>query len=240
MGSIFGKETVAEPSYEVLLERNHHVHTSYEIRRYGERFAATCAYPADSEDTSSPFRALAGYIGVFGKPQNEGHESISMTAPVVIENGNGGDDDDDAGEKISMTAPVVTETNGNGEKVMKFMLPEEYNELSKIPKPTNPAVCIEAIPPATGVVHRYHGSMDEDHNEMMAKQMADQLIEDGVMGMSEDFVMNHFQFWGYNPPFTIPVFRRNEVWVQLEQEQVDYLMDTFSTSTTVGVVGGLN
>ena len=76
MGSVFGKETVAEPSYEVLLERNHHVHTSYEIRRYGERFAATCAYPADSEDTSTPFRALAGYIGVFGKPQNEGHKTF--------------------------------------------------------------------------------------------------------------------------------------------------------------------
>ena len=108
MGSVFGKETVPEPSFEVLLERNNdHVHTSYEIRKYGERFAATCLYNADDDEDnmSSPFRALAGYIGVFGKPQNEGHESISMTAPVVIHQGGGTE-----GTQIAMTAPVVVTT----------------------------------------------------------------------------------------------------------------------------------
>jgi hypothetical protein len=217
MGSVFGKETVAEPPFAVLMERTH-VHTTYEIRKYGERFAATCNYE-EGDKMGSPFRALASYIGVFGIPQNEGHESISMTAPVVIE----------GGTPIAMTAPVVTEME-DGQKVMKFMLPAEYDSISKIPNPTNPAVHIEKIPPAIGVVHKYHGSLEEDHNREMAVDLAEQLMNDGVQGITEDYVLEKFQFWGYNPPFTLPYFRRNEVWVPLTPDQVDYLMNKYTTS----------
>jgi hypothetical protein len=220
MGTVFGKASVAEPHFDVLMDRNHHVHTGYEIRKYGERFAATCSYD-DADDMDSPFRALAGYIGVFGKAQNDGQETISMTAPVVIEGGV------TQGEKIAMTAPVVMETNDDGKKVMKFMLPDEYDDLSKIPKPTNPKIHIEEIPPQVGVVHRYHGSLEQDHNQEMAMELADQLMEDGVEGITEEYMLAHFQFWGYNPPFTLPYFRRNEVWLQLTEDQVEYLMNEY-------------
>ena len=53
MGIVFGKVTVAEPAFEILLERTSYarnVKTSYEIRKYGERFAAEVAYD-DSDDT---------------------------------------------------------------------------------------------------------------------------------------------------------------------------------------------
>ena len=221
MGSVFGKQTVAEPHFEVLLDRTQ-VQTPYELRKYGERFAATCVYDGDADDTSPPFRALANYIGVFGKPQNEGRESMSMTAPVVIEGGT------TKGESIAMSAPVVTEKMEDGKRVMKFMLPAEYDELSKIPKPTNPAVKIEEIPPQVGVVHRYHGSLETEHNKEMAIDLADQLMADGVEGISEEYVLDHFQFWGYNPPMTIPYLRRNEVWVQLNTEQVEYLTQKYN------------
>ena len=223
MGSVFGKQTVAEPAFEILMERAsnfRNVKTSYEIRKYGERFAAEVSY-RDADDTGSPFRALAGYIGVFGKPENEGGESISMTAPVVIE----------GGTPIAMTAPVVTENDDNGEKIMKFVLPTEYDDISKIPKPTNPAVHIEEIPPQVGVVHRYAGSLSEETNREMATALADQLMADGVEGITEDYVLQHYQFWGYNPPFTLPMFRRNEVWVELSQDQVDQLMNKFNPET---------
>eukprot|EP00980_Cylindrotheca_fusiformis_P003701 scaffold821_cov122-Cylindrotheca_fusiformis.AAC.5 len=221
MGSVFGKESVAEPHFDVLLERKHHVDTTYEIRKYGKRFAATCGFD-DAGDEDSPFKALAGYIGVIGKPQNEGEVSISMTAPVVIEG------KEIKGEKIDMTAPVVTETNDDGKKVMKFMLPEKYDDMSKIPKPTNPAIHTEEIPPQVGVVHQYHGSFKEKHNKEKAKELADQLMKDGVEGITEDYVMEHYQFWGYNPPFTLPVFRRNEVWLPLTEDQVEYLVNNYN------------
>ena len=81
MGTVFGKESVKEPPFEVQLKRND-VKTSYELRKYGERFAASVEYSANG-DTSSPFRTLARYIGVFGTPENEGSTSIAMVSVIV-------------------------------------------------------------------------------------------------------------------------------------------------------------
>ena len=82
MGTVFGKESVKEPPFEVQLKRND-VKTSYELRKYGERFAASVEYSANG-DTSSPFRTLARYIGVFGTPENEGSTSIAMVSWLVL------------------------------------------------------------------------------------------------------------------------------------------------------------
>ena len=78
MGTVFGKESVKEPPFELQLKRND-VKTSYELRKYGERYAASVEYSANG-DTSSPFRTLARYIGVFGTPENEGSTSIAMVS----------------------------------------------------------------------------------------------------------------------------------------------------------------
>ncbi|KAL9186546.1 hypothetical protein ACHAXT_005784 [Thalassiosira profunda] len=236
MGSVFGKESVKEPPHTVVLQRND-AKTSYELRKYGERFAATVTYAStgSKDDTSSPFRTLARYIGVFGKAENEGATSIAMTAPVVME--------EDGGEKkkpesIAMTAPVAMENVGEGQKKMMFMLPAEYDDMSKIPKPTDARVHIEGIPAEVGVVHRYNGLYNDDINRQKAKAMGEQLVADGVTGLTEDFVAQHFQFWGYNPPFCLPYFRRNEVWLKLNDDQVTYLKEKFPTVGEGGLTGG--
>jgi hypothetical protein len=41
MGSVIGKENVAEPTFKVLLQRVSAVHATYEIREYGARFVGT-------------------------------------------------------------------------------------------------------------------------------------------------------------------------------------------------------
>lgn len=226
MGSVFGKETVAEPAFDVLLDRaGHNVKTAYELRQYGERFAAEVQYNKDDQ-MGEPFRALARYIGVFGTPENEGKHSISMTAPVVME-----DNNNNKGTKMAMTAPVVTESNDEGTKTMKFMLPAEYNEMSKIPKPTNPDVHIQEIPPQGGAVHRFSGSLSEATNRQVAAQLAEQLTADGLDRMSVEYVLDHYQYWGYNPPFTLPMFRRNEIWVELNDAEVKLLTNKFDPST---------
>ncbi|CAB9497273.1 SOUL heme-binding protein [Seminavis robusta] len=220
MGSVFGRESVAEPAFEVLLERAHGpVQTTYEIRRYGERFAAETTYTGDGDN--SPFRLLAQYIGVFGNPQNEASESISMTAPVMKSGSEGG-------TAIAMTAPVMRSANHKeGEKTMQFVLPAEYDELSKIPKPTNPKVHIKEIPPQVGAVHRYSGSMDDSHSEKTAMELAAQLRKDGVE-ISDADALRSYNFWGYNPPFCLPAFRRNEVWIELTTDQAEQLVKEFN------------
>lgn len=236
MGSVFGKETVKEPPFEVVVLRNKNAKTPYELRKYGERFAASVTY-SSTQDTGSPFGTLAKYIGVFGTAQNEGSTSIAMTAPVIMEQDS---DNKKKPESIAMTAPVVMENSGDGDtKKMMFMLPAEYDDMSKIPKPSNPAVHIEEIPPEFGVVHRYNGKFNDEINRQVAKELGAQLMSDGVDGITEEYVTEHFQFWGYNPPFTLPHFRRNEVWLKLNDDQVDYLKEKFPTTSSEGrLVGG--
>jgi len=222
MGSVIGKQGVAEPSFQILLERSNPTTAAYEIRKYGHRFAAEVSYKGGDKDLGSPFGTLARYIGVFGSAENEGSQSIDMTAPVIMKDN---DTTKSSGTKIAMTAPVVTADGADGKgKIMKFMLPSEYDDLSKIPKPTNPHVRIEQLPPVVGAVHRYNGNRDPVHNQKMAKGLANALLNDGVEGISEEYVMNNFEYWGYDPPFTIPYFRRNEVWMELSQKQVDQLI----------------
>lgn len=224
MGMVFGKTGVEEPSYDVLLTRSHPSATiPYEIRNYGERFAAEADYPTGDNSDDTPFTVLAKYIGVFGTPENKGSEKISMTAPVVIDRQGGG-------TEIAMTAPVVRTEDG-GTKKMQFMLPANYDELSKIPKPTNPAVHILEIPPSCGAVYRFNGSFSEERSKGMALGLAKQLVQDGV-DMSEADAIEKYQFWGYNPPFTIPHFRRNEVWIPLTQGQADYLVNAFDPTAS--------
>mmetsp|Transcript_1450 Transcript_1450/g.1987 ORF Transcript_1450/g.1987 Transcript_1450/m.1987 type:complete len:227 (-) Transcript_1450:106-786(-) len=218
MGVVFGKQTVAEPAFDLVYK--HSANLSYEIRRYNTRFAAEVVYtstPGEEAD-NTPFSILAKYIGVFGKPENESQEAMSMTAPVVKTHGG-------KPIKISMTAPVVKQEGEGGKQIMAFMLPAEYDSLSKIPKPTNPKVQIKEIPPQAGVVHRYSGSYSDDQSNEMAQDLAEQLRKDGLEKMTNEFVLEHYEFWGYNPPFTLPMFRRNEIWIGLSEEEVDKLVN---------------
>merc|ERR1711937_134749 len=125
-----------------------------------------------------------------------------------------------------MTAPVAMGNDASSDqasKTMKFFLPAEYDSMEKIPKPTNPDVEIAEIPPQVGVVHRYSGSFSQKLHDEKAKALSAQLREDGLDRMTEDYVMQNYQFWGFNAPFTIPMFRRNEVWLELTLEEVEIL-----------------
>jgi len=239
MGAVFGKQSVAEPPFQILLDRTSAnpnaaaAAVAYEIRKYGERFAAEVSYT--DGDQKSPFSALARYIGVFGTADNDGAQSMAMTAPVILQENQDSTTDNSVadgagsgGTKMSMTAPVViTSDNEQNQKIMKFMLPAEYDSRSKIPTPNNSAVSITQLPPSVGAVHRYSGRLNEVHNRVLAKALGDALVEDGLSGVTEEYVMGNFEYWGYNPPFTLPWFRRNEIWVELSQEQVDELINKF-------------
>eukprot|EP00586_Coscinodiscus_wailesii_P009692 CAMPEP_0172509862 /NCGR_PEP_ID=MMETSP1066-20121228/224025_1 /TAXON_ID=671091 /ORGANISM="Coscinodiscus wailesii, Strain CCMP2513" /LENGTH=248 /DNA_ID=CAMNT_0013288569 /DNA_START=84 /DNA_END=830 /DNA_ORIENTATION=+ len=243
MGMVFGKVDVAEPAFEVMFSRAS-AEVVYEIRKYGKRFAietemikAGSSASATDEDTQmrSPFMALAGYIGVMGKPQNEGLESIAMTAPVVMtsEDKTKSSDSGNEGVPIAMTAPVVM-TDGERASTdmkmskMQFILPVEYDDVSKIPKPTNPNVVVKELSGAVGAVHRFTGSFNQEHNTQKLTELLKQLNEDGVK-INEEEAAKKCEFWGFNPPWTIPFLRRNEIWVELTQEQVDELKRKFSS-----------
>lgn len=217
MGIVFGKTGVAEPVFDCLLSRSSPL--PYEIRKYGVRYACETEYSTSSGNDGMGFRALAGYIGVGTKPQNDGETSISMTAPVVTA--------EKKGESIAMTAPVVTEGIGGGMKKMQFVLPAKYDSMDKIPKPTNPNVKITKVPAASGAVHTFSGSCNDEKGRVQVQKLIEQLKEDG-MEIDEGKALENSLLWQYNPPFTIPTLRRNEVWVDLSESQVDFLVNKFN------------
>ena len=245
MGMVFGIQREEEPSYTVLLDRTAATTgtttscTPYEIRRYGTRYAIETVFDDNErssnnkDGTRSPFMKLAGYIGVLSDPQNESREGIAMTAPVAMQRQqSGGKGGGGGGEKIAMTAPVAMHrtaaASSGGTRKMQFFLPSKYDSPEKIPTPTNPDVTVREIPPAVGAVHRYSGTFSESKSRDKARALVDALRADGLGGghkleLGADEAMGAYQFWGYNPPFTIPTFRRNEVWIELSEEQVEAL-----------------
>ena len=213
MGIVFGKTGVAEPAFDQLLVRSS-ASLPYEIRRYGIRYAIETEFAIGQQ--SAGFRALAGYIGVGTAPQNEGSVSVAMTAPVVTEN---------SGEKIAMTAPVVMSSDKQMKR-MQFILPEEYDDISKIPKPTNSKVSIKKVAAGTGAAHKFSGFVNDEIAENKARELAKQLKEDGV-DVSEEEVLNKYDLWQFHPPFTLGPLRRNEIWVNLTPKQVDILLEKY-------------
>ena len=67
-----------------------------------------------------------------------------------------------------------------------------------------------------------------------ASNLATQLQQDGLsetlknedekLVLKTDQVLETYQFWGYNPPYTIPWLRRNEIWIPLTEPQVQHLL----------------
>lgn len=183
-----------EPRYKVV-EKSGEI----EIRQYGTRLAADVVVDGDEEDARSKgFRLLADYI--FGN--NTAKASIAMTAPVAQEASRS--------EKIDMTAPVAQARGpGNSWKV-RFFMPSKYT-LATLPKPNNPAVQIVEIPGETMAVLRFS-------NSRSAERMAEKTNE-LIRGLEKTrwVAAGAAVSWLYDPPWTLPFFRRNEVAVPVRE-----------------------
>lgn len=128
-------------------------------------------------------------------------ENIAMTAPVVMTPAEG--------EKVAMTAPVVTEGVADGDKrAMTFLLPSKYNSVESAPVPTNPAVKLSMIPAGkTVAVTKFAGNVNMQVGVQKAKELMALLEADGIK------VTGDWTLCGYNPPFTLPWLKTNEIHV---------------------------
>ncbi len=176
-----------EPDYQVVA-RQHAV----EIRRYGARVAAETTVEGDEEAArTAGFRRLAGYI--FGA--NQGGEKIAMTAPVAQQ----GD-----GAKIAMTAPVAQARDAEGRWVIRFFMPGKWT-MATLPVPNDPAVRLVPVPPATMAVLRFSGSRGSGAVAERRRELLAAL--EGSAWQPVGAPVN----WFYDPPWTLPWLRRNEV-----------------------------
>jgi len=193
--SVFGiRSGYEQPTYEVV-ERLGEV---MEVRRYPSRLAVeTTADGADRDEArNAAFRRLFDYIS----GENAGGREVAMTAPV-----------ESAAERteIAMTAPVETR-DATGEAVrMRFFLPASFNRASA-PAPSDPEVRIVTLPQSTLAVRRFSGRWSEASLAEETTALLGRLEGSGWQPAGEPFTMF------YDPPFTLPWLRRNEVAVAVE------------------------
>jgi hypothetical protein len=167
-----------------------------EIRQYGERAAIETTVDGGELDArANGFRRLAGYI--FGN--NRMRAKIAMTAPVA-----------QASEKIAMTAPVAQRSDGAGRWVIRFYAPASYT-VGAMPEPNDKRVSVVTAPPETVAVLRFSGlalagSVAEHQATLLSDLKATDWKPEG-----KPFT------WFYDPPWTIPFLRRNEVAVQVSK-----------------------
>lgn len=186
-GTVGIRAGIEEPRYERVEQIG-----DIEIRRYAPRLAAETTVTGDTMDARNEgFRRVAGYI--FGG--NTGKASIAMTAPVA---------QTAASQKIAMTAPVAQTAGGPGAWRVQFFMPARYSR-DTLPVPNDPSVRIVELPAQDYAVLRFSGGRD---GKAVAAHTA--ALTSALQG-TRWRVTGEPTAWFYDPPWTVPFMRRNEV-----------------------------
>jgi len=178
-----------EPKYSVLEKE-----VPFELRLYEPMILAEVQVEGDLDEASSQgFRLIAAYI--FG--QNQASQKMAMTAPVTI------DEQSVKNEKIAMTVPVAIESNA-GKWTVSFVMPAQYT-METLPKPLNPVVKLRQIPVTKKAVIVFSGFYN-------SQKVAEKTLElEAWMKARNLQAIGSPQFARYNPPWSLPFMRRNEV-----------------------------
>lgn len=181
---------VDEPEYKVLESSG-----DIEIRQYEPTLVAQVLVEGERKDAiSKGFRVLADFI--FGN--NKDDKEIAMTAPVTQQEG----------KKIAMTAPVTQQKEMDQYWRVRFVMPAEYT-LETLPKPVDEKVEILSVPGQKFAVIRFSGSSTEDNLQTHLKELQAYLAQNKLEGIGDPI----YAF--YNPPWTLPFMRRNEIMIEL-------------------------
>jgi hypothetical protein len=182
---------VEQASYDVVEK-----HGAIEVRDYAPMIVAEVSVSGDREKAiSDGFRLIADYI--FGN--NISSQKVAMTAPVTQQ----------PGEKIAMTAPV-TQQGGEGVWVVRFVMPSTYT-MQTLPRPNNPDVTLEEITGKRFAVIRFSGLAKSNSLEAHTKEL-EAFIQDRKFQ-----VISEPTYAFFNPPWTLPFLRRNEVMLEISR-----------------------
>lgn len=189
--------TTELPRYEVVS-----THDGFELRRYAPRIVAEVEVRGRSrEATNAGFRVLADYI--FGN--NTARDSIAMTAPV----------DRRASETIDMTAPVDRRRSDEERWVITFTMPRKYT-LDTLPRPNDPRVKIQKLAPTHFAVVRFSGAPSDKRVQQRMDALATAIERAGLATAGKPPT-----YARYDPPWTLPVLRRNEILIELKLDDDD-------------------
>jgi len=111
--------------------------------------------------------------------------------------------------KIAMTAPVAQEAAGDDEWVIRFFMPSDKT-LESLPEPVDAEVNLVSIPAQTVAVRRFSGSRSRRSVSEQTSKLLNTLRETGFEAIDRP------EAWFYDPPWTVPMLRRNEIAVPVK------------------------
>ncbi|MFZ4125315.1 MAG: SOUL family heme-binding protein [Rickettsiales bacterium] len=182
-----------EPNYTVV-----RAEAPFEIRDYAPSLVAEAVTKGPRQEAiSEGFRIIADYI--FGN--NTAKNTIAMTTPVS-----------QASENIAMTTPVTQSLEGkDGVWRTRFTMPSKYTRAT-LPTPNDTRVLISEAPAKRFAVIRFSWSTGDDNLKTHQKKLEDWVAKEKLKALSPA----SYSF--YNPPWTLPFLRRNEVWIEIAKE----------------------
>jgi hypothetical protein len=110
-------------------------------------------------------------------------------------------------QKVAMTAPVLQEPV-EGNWTMTFVMPADHT-MQTLPDPTDSNVVLKTEPPRKVASIRYSGVMTEKRMKEQAEALQAWLDEQGYEVVSAP------RSAAYDPPWTAPMMRRNEVHIDV-------------------------
>nr|APU54668.1 SOUL heme-binding protein [Crocus sativus] len=179
----------------------------YEIREVEPYYIAETAMPGktgfDFNGASQGFNVLAEYL--FGK--NTISEQMEMTTPVITRKVQSDS------KKMDMTTPVITKRESSGDKwKMSFVMPSKYG--ANLPLPKDPTVRITEVPRKIVAVTAFSGFVTDEDVKHRELELRKYLRSDPEFQVINDASVEVAQF---NPPFTLPFTRRNELALEVER-----------------------
>ena len=118
----------------------------------------------------------------------------------------------DAKHEISMTAPVQ-ETLDVDHPELAFTMPADYS-MKNLPTPDDPAVSLNVVPARTVAVISFSGwataAKIRNHKRQLQLVLHSHNIE-----YASGPILNQ-----YNPPWTLPFLRRNEIMLEIERPEL--------------------
>ena len=182
---------VETPKYKIINSKN-----NIEIREYDPMIIAEVKVIGERKNSiNEGFKILADYI--FGN--NSVHKDIAMTAPVQQQEST----------KIAMTAPVQQQSSGDGIWSVSFVMPSKYN-VNSLPKPVNNKVTLKEIPSKKFIVITFSGTNSKENIEEQTQKLLSFAKENNIQ------LIGKAKYAFYNPPWTLPLLRRNEVMFELK------------------------
>ncbi|NBO59157.1 MAG: heme-binding protein [Chitinophagia bacterium] len=179
---------IEEPKYEII-----QIDGAFEIRKYTSMLIAETFTDGDMDEASNKgFRLIADFI--FGNNQavdSNTNSKIAMTAPVTVEYQNS--------ESSMLSAKKWR---------IHFVMPSQFT-IANIPKPKSDAISLREVPSKFYLVHSYSGfntiaRVQSKTDETMQWAQRKSLKVIGTPQLSR-----------YDPPWTLPMFRRNEIMVEI-------------------------